>query len=138
MPLMLAERNWPPAWLAAEAELLALLKPCPEEALKIWWQCQSERPPAHRAAKCLSGAHAISTAERADWQKVAKIVLPIDLEREPDRAERVWESYLDRARWLTQNGFAVVRLIEFLSLAGGQQARRRRNSTCPATLKFDA
>ena len=39
MPVILAERDWP-KWLgekpATEQELLALLKPCPDEALKIW------------------------------------------------------------------------------------------------------
>jgi putative SOS response-associated peptidase YedK len=39
MPVILAESDWP-QWLgelpATEAELLALLKPCPDEALKIW------------------------------------------------------------------------------------------------------
>jgi putative SOS response-associated peptidase YedK len=39
MPVILAEIDWP-IWLgeelASEQELLALLKPCPDEALKIW------------------------------------------------------------------------------------------------------
>ena len=39
MPVILAEIDWP-NWLgeepASEQELLALLKPCPDEALKIW------------------------------------------------------------------------------------------------------
>jgi putative SOS response-associated peptidase YedK len=39
MPVILAEVDWP-KWLgeepATEQELLALLKPCPDEALKIW------------------------------------------------------------------------------------------------------
>jgi putative SOS response-associated peptidase YedK len=39
MPVILAESDWP-QWLgeepASEDELLALLKPCPDEALKIW------------------------------------------------------------------------------------------------------
>jgi putative SOS response-associated peptidase YedK len=39
MPVILAERDWS-KWLgeepASEEELLALLKPCPDEALKIW------------------------------------------------------------------------------------------------------
>jgi putative SOS response-associated peptidase YedK len=39
MPVILAEVDWP-KWLgeepASEQELLALLKPCPDEALKIW------------------------------------------------------------------------------------------------------
>jgi putative SOS response-associated peptidase YedK len=39
MPVVLAEYDWP-KWLgeelASEQELLALLKPCTDEALKIW------------------------------------------------------------------------------------------------------
>lgn len=39
MPVIVAESDWP-KWLgeepASEEELLALLKPCPDEALKIW------------------------------------------------------------------------------------------------------
>ena len=39
MPVILAEFDWP-KWLgeelASEQELLGLLKPCPDEALKIW------------------------------------------------------------------------------------------------------
>jgi len=39
MPVILSEKDWP-KWLgeepANEQDLLALLKPCPEEALKIW------------------------------------------------------------------------------------------------------
>ena len=39
MPVILDERDWP-KWLgeepATEQELLALLRPCPDERLKIW------------------------------------------------------------------------------------------------------
>jgi putative SOS response-associated peptidase YedK len=39
MPVILAEEDWA-KWLggepASEEELLALLKPCPDDALKIW------------------------------------------------------------------------------------------------------
>jgi putative SOS response-associated peptidase YedK len=39
MPVILADYDWP-VWLgeepAIEQDLLALLKPCPDEALKIW------------------------------------------------------------------------------------------------------
>ena len=44
-------------------------------------------------------------ADGADWQEVAKNVLHIDPEREPDRAKRAWESHLARAKWLTENGY---------------------------------
>jgi len=39
MPVILAEKDWP-KWLGEEPtsaqDLLALLKPCPDESLKIW------------------------------------------------------------------------------------------------------
>lgn len=44
-------------------------------------------------------------AEGADWREVAKIVLNIDPEREPERAHRVWQSHLERARWMTRAGY---------------------------------
>lgn len=44
-------------------------------------------------------------AEGADWQEVVKIVLHIDPAREPERARRVWESHLARAKWITENGY---------------------------------
>ena len=44
-------------------------------------------------------------ADGADWQEVAKNVLHIDPEREPDRAKRAWESHLACAKWITENGF---------------------------------
>lgn len=44
-------------------------------------------------------------AEGADWREVARIVLQIDPAREPDRARRVWESHLARARWMTESGY---------------------------------
>lgn len=43
--------------------------------------------------------------EGADWKEVAKIVLHIDPEREPERARRVWESHLARARWMSRSGY---------------------------------
>ena len=44
-------------------------------------------------------------AQGADWREVARIVLHIDPEREPDRAKRAWESHLARARWMTEAGY---------------------------------
>ena len=44
-------------------------------------------------------------ADEADYQEVAKIVLLIDPQREPERARLAWESHLARAKWLTENGF---------------------------------
>jgi hypothetical protein len=44
-------------------------------------------------------------AEGADWREVAKLVLHIDPDREPERARRSWESHLARAKWMTENGY---------------------------------
>ena len=43
-------------------------------------------------------------AEGADWREVARIVLRIDPDREPDRARRAFESHLTRARWAAREG----------------------------------
>lgn len=44
-------------------------------------------------------------ADGADWQEVANVVLRIDPAREPGRARRAWETHLERARWMTENGY---------------------------------
>lgn len=44
-------------------------------------------------------------AEGADWQEIVKIVLHIDPTCAPERARRVWESHLARAKWMTENGY---------------------------------
>jgi len=44
-------------------------------------------------------------AEAADWREVARIVLHINPEREPDRARHAWESHLARAHWMTEHGY---------------------------------
>ena len=41
----------------------------------------------------------------ATWQAVARLVLHIDPDREPDRARHAWQSHLTRARWMTESGF---------------------------------
>ncbi len=43
-------------------------------------------------------------SEGADWREVARIVLHIDPEREPDRARNAYLSHLERARWVTEQG----------------------------------
>ncbi|MER9133577.1 DUF2285 domain-containing protein [Mesorhizobium sp. M0768] len=53
-----------------------------------------------------------AAAEDADWREVARIVLHIDPEKEPQRAFRAWETHLTRARWIATNGYRHL-------LAGG-------------------
>jgi hypothetical protein len=51
---------------------------------------------------------ALLDAERdgAEWDEAALLVLCIDPIREPDRARRVWESHLARAKWLAEHGYS--------------------------------
>ena len=44
-------------------------------------------------------------AEGIAWEDVARMVLHIGPEREPDRAKRAYESHLARAKWMTEKGY---------------------------------
>jgi hypothetical protein len=44
-------------------------------------------------------------ATGADWREVARIVLRIDPEREPERARCAWENHLARDRWMTEHSY---------------------------------
>jgi len=44
-------------------------------------------------------------AEGADWQEVARIVLHLDPQSQPDVARRTYESHLARAKWMTEVGY---------------------------------
>lgn len=44
-------------------------------------------------------------AEGAGWREIAAIVFGLDPSIDPDRARRVCESHLDRARWMTTHGY---------------------------------
>ena len=47
-------------------------------------------------------------ADNADWRDVARIVLHIDPERDPERARRAFDSHLARARWMTNHGYGYL------------------------------
>lgn len=46
-----------------------------------------------------------ANAEGSDWREVARIVLHIDPNHEPDRAYRAFETHLARAKWMTEHGY---------------------------------
>ena len=46
-----------------------------------------------------------AAAASADWREVARIVLGLDAARDPERAHRVHEAHLERARWMTKIGY---------------------------------
>jgi hypothetical protein len=43
--------------------------------------------------------------EGAAWEEVSKVVLGIDPDREPERAKRAYDTHLQRAKWMTTNGY---------------------------------
>jgi Uncharacterized conserved protein (DUF2285) len=47
-------------------------------------------------------------AECADWREVARIVLHIDPERQPERARQAFESHLARAKWASRTGYRLL------------------------------
>ena len=44
--------------------------------------------------------------EGAEWTEVVRILFGLDPNRDADRARRVHDSHLARARWMTQHGYA--------------------------------
>ncbi|WP_434721289.1 DNA -binding domain-containing protein [Mesorhizobium sp. RIZ17] len=44
-------------------------------------------------------------ADGADWREVVKVLFGIDPTLEPQRARRVYDSHLARARWMTRSGY---------------------------------
>jgi len=46
-----------------------------------------------------------ATAEGADADEIIRIVLKIDPSKDPDRARKVFDSHLKRARWMTEVGY---------------------------------
>lgn len=46
-----------------------------------------------------------AAAEGAPWEEACRIVLGIDPDREPKRAETAHRSHLERARWLVEYGY---------------------------------
>jgi Uncharacterized conserved protein (DUF2285) len=55
-------------------------------------------------------------AEGADWREVARIVLHIDPQREPEHARQAHESHLNRAKWMTEHGYRHLLLTGWPSL----------------------
>ena len=46
-----------------------------------------------------------ANAVGADWKEVARIVLHLDPDREPDRARKAFDSHPARAKWMTGHGY---------------------------------
>lgn len=51
-----------------------------------------------------------SADQGADWREAVRIVFGLDPdpEREPERARRIYDSHLDRARWMKRDGYKLL------------------------------
>jgi hypothetical protein len=46
-----------------------------------------------------------AATEGADWREAVTVIFGIDPDAEPERARRVHDSHLARARWMTEHGY---------------------------------
>ena len=74
-----------------------------------------DQPPAGAALTAYDEAHLKlyirlldAEAESADWREVVEVLFGLDANAEPERAQRIYASHLDRAKWMTTNGFCEL------------------------------
>ncbi|TIR52754.1 MAG: DUF2285 domain-containing protein [Mesorhizobium sp.] len=46
-----------------------------------------------------------AATDGADWREAVAVIFGIDPDAEPERARRVHDSHLARARWMTEHGY---------------------------------
>lgn len=46
-----------------------------------------------------------AATDGADWREAAHILFGLDPDRDPERARRVHDTHLARARWMTTHGY---------------------------------
>ncbi len=46
-----------------------------------------------------------AAAEKADWREAATLVLGLDCDAAPEHAQHVHAAHLERARWMTREGY---------------------------------
>lgn len=46
-----------------------------------------------------------AVADGADWREAVQVIFGIDPADEPERARRIHDSHLARARWMTTDGY---------------------------------
>lgn len=47
-------------------------------------------------------------ADGAAWQEVVRLLFGIDPDQEPQRAQDIHYSHLERARWMTEKGYMLL------------------------------
>ena len=71
-----------------------------------------DEPPAGVGVTDYDMAHAShylrlldAAAEETDWREAATLVLGLDCDAAPDHARHVHAAHLERARWMTREGY---------------------------------
>ena len=74
-----------------------------------------DQPPAGAALTAYDEAHLKlyvrlldADAASADWREVVEVLFGLDAKAEPERAQRIYTSHLDRAKWMTKSGFCEL------------------------------
>jgi len=49
-----------------------------------------------------------AATEGADWREVVAVIFGIDPDAQAERARRVHDSHLARARWMTEHGYRLL------------------------------
>jgi hypothetical protein len=49
-----------------------------------------------------------AAAEGADWREACHLVLGLDPQAEPERAQRAHDSHLRRAQWMSRSGYRLL------------------------------
>ncbi|MCO5131410.1 MAG: DUF2285 domain-containing protein [Xanthobacteraceae bacterium] len=66
----------------------------------------TERVNAYDEAHLATYLRLLTAAEEgADWREVVKIVFGLDADADPQRAKHIHDTYLARARWMTEHGY---------------------------------
>ena len=67
---------------------------------------QTDRVNAYDEAHLATYLRLLDAAEEgADWREVAGIVFDLNVDADPERARRMHDSHLARARWMTEKGY---------------------------------
>lgn len=71
-----------------------------------------DRPPDEPTVTEYDLAHKViylrlldAAADKADWREASRLILGLNPARDPDRAKRIHDSHLARARWMTEAGY---------------------------------
>ena len=49
-----------------------------------------------------------AATDGASWQEAVSVLFGLDPDREPERARRIHDSHLARARWMTEQGYRLL------------------------------